>query len=113
MTVNSKYMHECCVVDSLGVSTVRDIVGSLLLRHICQLVSNAHAITAVMRTNAASSVSSDGVVCSAELRSRTSTGDRVVESVDMCQQVRVATAVYPTVSLMNHSCDPSIIARSH
>ena len=27
------------------------------------------------------------------------------------EQVRIATAIYPTVSLMNHSCDASISAR--
>ncbi len=27
------------------------------------------------------------------------------------EQVRIATAIYPTTSLLNHSCDPTIINR--
>ncbi|KAL8614446.1 hypothetical protein ACOMHN_007782 [Nucella lapillus] len=62
-------------------------VGSALLRHVQQLVCNAHAITALHSTE----VSEKHLV---ETRS----------------QVRVATAIYPTASLMNHSCDPTIIS---
>jgi len=100
---------------------MKDVVGAILLRHICQLVSNAHAITAVVRTNAASSAftAADGLISSRELYSGVAAvesgvaecvGDRC--TVDMNQQLRVATAIYPTASLMNHSCDPSIISRS-
>jgi len=74
---------------------VRELVGAMLLRHVCQLVSNAHAITALRRSKA-SEVLSDG---------------EVSRAVDVSEQVRLATAIYPTTSLMNHSCDPSIISR--
>ncbi|ELU01530.1 hypothetical protein CAPTEDRAFT_197951 [Capitella teleta] len=63
-------------------------IGGLLLRHICQLVCNAHAITRLEQG-----------LCS--------------QAVVECQQVRIATAIYPTTSLLNHSCDPSIIARKN
>jgi len=91
---------------------VRDLIGSLLLRHICQLVSNAHAITAVIRLNTASSSSqAAGPAFDSQL---STSGGEVPGSpaVDESQQVRIATAIYPTASLMNHSCDPSIISRS-
>ncbi|KAK3103783.1 hypothetical protein FSP39_021868 [Pinctada imbricata] len=65
-------------------------IGSLLLRHIQQLVCNAHAIT--------------------KLQLQDTVDQSVVESQS---QVRVATAIYPTASLMNHSCDPTIISSFH
>ncbi|XP_023343918.1 SET and MYND domain-containing protein 4 isoform X2 [Eurytemora carolleeae] len=55
-------------------------IGGLVLRHLCQLVGNAHAIT--------------------ELR-ESENGD--------VQQVRLATAIYPSASMMNHSCVTTII----
>ena len=63
-------------------------IDGLLLRHIQQLVCNAHAITEVKVTQAGE-------------------GTPIQET----SQVRVATAIYPTASLMNHSCDPTIISR--
>ena len=70
-------------------------LGGLLLRHILQLVCNAHAITSVQtesHTESSEHASSEGSVSSTE-------------------QTRVATAIYPTASLMNHSCDPTIVSR--
>ncbi|BFZ15710.1 hypothetical protein BsWGS_18749 [Bradybaena similaris] len=61
-------------------------VGGLLLRHILQLVCNAHAITSLQATSSEQVGTQD------------------------TQQVRIATAIYPTASLMNHSCDPTIIS---
>ncbi|XP_021368116.1 SET and MYND domain-containing protein 4-like [Mizuhopecten yessoensis] len=69
------------------VSEVERYVGGLLLRHIQQLVCNAHAITELQVTQATDQ-----------------------SLVDTKSQVRVATAIYPTASLMNHSCDPTIIS---
>lgn len=63
-------------------------IGGVLCRHICQLVCNAHAIT--------------------EIQVEGGSPSPLVENE--CQ-VRVATAIYPTASLMNHSCDPTIISR--
>lgn len=53
--------------------------GGLLLRHLAQLICNAHAIT------------------------------ELVETGTDVKQVRVATAIYPSASMMNHSCKPAII----
>lgn len=73
-------------------------IGGLLLRHILQLVCNAHAITSILpQPDILSSISPDP------------RGD-APSPVTTVQQVRVATAIYPTVSLMNHSCDPTIQA---
>ncbi|KAL3841918.1 hypothetical protein ACJMK2_020007 [Sinanodonta woodiana] len=70
-------------------SDIEVYIGGLLLRHIQQLVCNAHAIT--------------------ELQvSQISAGN--IAQVEETSQVRVATAIYPTASLMNHSCDPTIIS---
>jgi len=54
-------------------------VGGLILRHLAQLVSNAHAVTSLLET--------EGEVA----------------------QVRLATGIYPSASMMNHSCVPAII----
>ncbi|CAN8022595.1 unnamed protein product [Ixodes persulcatus] len=72
---------------STDVAALKTVVGGLLLRHIQQLVCNAHAITS--------------------LESKTSQEDDVVMTTE---QVRIATAIYPSASLMNHSCDPNIFS---
>ncbi|KAK7070460.1 hypothetical protein SK128_002724 [Halocaridina rubra] len=61
-------------------------LATAVMRHIAQLVGNAHAITRV-----ASNVCSDS------------------HSHEEITQKRIATAIYPTASLMNHSCKPTII----
>ncbi|OQR78055.1 SET and MYND domain-containing protein 4-like [Tropilaelaps mercedesae] len=63
-------------------------VGGLLLRHIEQLICNAHAITTIQQPGD-HAIEEDGVILEQE-------------------QVRVATAIYPSASLMNHSCEPNI-----
>ena len=88
--------------DSVDGATVRELVGAALLRHVCQLVANAHAITGVQRTDVGPTDSTDHV---------NNEGGRTRTAVDVSHQVRLATAIYPTASLMNHSCDPSIISR--
>ena len=55
-------------------------IGGLILRHIVQLVSNAHAVTEVQHSED-----------------------------DTVEQVRLATAIYTSVSLLNHSCIPMIV----
>jgi len=57
-----------------------DYVGGLILRHLVQLVSNAHAVTELLEDE-------EGGV----------------------EQVRLGTGVYPAVSMMNHSCLPLIV----
>ena len=78
---------EPCKIDR---NEIEMYIGGLLLRHIQQLVCNAHAITEVQVTP-------------------TAAGE--ITPVEETSQVRVATAIYPTASLMNHSCDPTIISR--
>uniref|UniRef100_A0A8D2IUA0 Protein-lysine N-methyltransferase SMYD4 n=1 Tax=Varanus komodoensis TaxID=61221 RepID=A0A8D2IUA0_VARKO len=56
------------------------VLGEAMLRHMLQLQCNAQAVT-VLR-------SEDKLVASSE-------------------QVRLATAIFPVVSLLNHSCDPN------
>ncbi|XP_067002891.2 SET and MYND domain-containing protein 4 isoform X2 [Anabrus simplex] len=73
---------------AVGFNVTKEMVfvGGLILRHIAQLVCNGHAIT---KLDTASDQHHHGVV---------------TES-----QVRIATAIYPSASMMNHSCDPTII----
>ncbi|XP_023723064.1 SET and MYND domain-containing protein 4 isoform X3 [Cryptotermes secundus] len=62
-------------------------VGGLILRHIAQLVCNGHAITKLDKTFP----------------------ENENREVLTEHQVRIATAIYPSASMMNHSCDPNII----
>lgn len=72
---------------SFNILTTNDkqlYVSSLLLRYILQLIVNGHAITksnTLLRKNDSS----------------------------MKQQDIIATGIYPSASMMNHSCDPNII----
>jgi len=66
------------------------LVGAMILRHIAQLVCNGHAITKLDRM----------------------LPENENKEVFTEQQVRIATAIYPSASMMNHSCDPNIINRS-
>ena len=71
-----------------------DVLGCLLYHHSQQMACNVHAITSI-----------------------TSTGIKVAEvgvakeNVVSRQQKRIASAVYPTASLLNHACDPDVIVR--
>lgn len=60
-------------------------VSSLLLRYILQLICNGHAITTSNTLSNESDASMD-------------------------QENIVATGIYPSASMMNHSCDPNIIS---
>lgn len=59
--------------------------GGILLLHISQLICNGHAIT--------------------DIESQCDPVSHLLVE----DQVRVATAIYPSASMMNHSCDPSIV----
>ncbi|XP_054164012.1 SET and MYND domain-containing protein 4-like [Oppia nitens] len=59
-------------------------LGGIILKHILQLITNGHSIASM---------------------------EFIGQSSNLCfQDRRIATAIYPTVSLMNHSCDPNVIA---
>ena len=64
------------------------MISTLILHHLLQTICNAHAITQ-LRDNHTSS-------------NQTMTYDR--------EQIRYATAIYPRVSLLNHSCDSNILS---
>ncbi|XP_060115521.1 SET and MYND domain-containing protein 4 [Heteronotia binoei] len=61
-----------------------EILGEAMLKHVLQLRCNAQAITTVRKSGS---------------------GDKLVTSK---KQVRLAVALFPVVSLLNHSCDPNI-----
>lgn len=93
---------------SLGLSNedllntlTEEIVGSLLLRHQQQIPCNVHAITAIVSTSSSDEENDDdnfnGVANNGQVMTR--------------EQRRIATAIYPTGSLINHACDPDIIVR--
>ncbi|XP_034034097.1 SET and MYND domain-containing protein 4 [Thalassophryne amazonica] len=58
-------------------------VGSTVLKHLLQLRCNAQAVLTVQHTGATDS------------------------SVQSSREVRIATAIFPTLSLLNHSCCPN------
>jgi len=65
--------------------------GSKVMKHITQLVCNGNAITSHLFGQ-----------------------DRMTVAGPILQeekQVRVATAIFPSASMMNHSCDPNILTR--
>eukprot|EP00095_Tigriopus_kingsejongensis_P005394 maker-scaffold770_size100439-snap-gene-0.28 protein:Tk05394 transcript:maker-scaffold770_size100439-snap-gene-0.28-mRNA-1 annotation:"set and mynd domain-containing protein 4" len=64
-----------------------DYMGALLLKHMLQLVCNASAVFEVAETHP----------------------DDPGEVVQNMEQVRIASAIYCGASMMNHSCDPSVI----
>jgi len=70
-------------------------VGGLMLRHITQLICNASAIYEVGPTPDIDTDPADTPVSPSSVVSN--------------NQYRVATAIYPSASMMNHSCDPSVI----
>lgn len=64
-----------------------------MLKHMLQLVCNASAIYEVGPTKEAS--------------------EELINGVSETEQRRIATAIYPGASMMNHSCDPSVINSFH
>ncbi|NP_001072288.1 SET and MYND domain-containing protein 4 [Xenopus tropicalis] len=66
-------------------SSVRQFLGPTVLRHMLQLYCNAQAVTALQENEDESSLS----------------------LVKSNKSIRLATAVFPVLSLLNHSCDPN------
>ncbi|XP_041367336.1 SET and MYND domain-containing protein 4-like isoform X2 [Gigantopelta aegis] len=88
--VSDSLPTDCLLSPTCPVNKDIVLLGSALLLHIEQLVCNAHAITELQVSQ----------VCDDDI-------------VDTKSQVRIATAIYPTASLMNHACDPTIISSFH
>lgn len=93
---------------SLGLSNedllntlTEEMVGSLLLRHQQQMPCNVHAITAIVSTSSSDEENDDD-----HFNGITNNGQVITR-----EQRRIATAIYPTGSLINHACDPDIIVR--
>lgn len=102
----------------MGVSEEQQFaIGGALLRHICQLVCNAHAITDILPGRYAWGkwelivfsyfskkiiLKMNFILCN--LEDNTSATSPVVDEY----QKRIATAIYPAASIMNHSCDSNI-----
>ncbi|KAG8177392.1 hypothetical protein JTE90_016735 [Oedothorax gibbosus] len=72
-----------------GPASLEIFVGGLMLRHIFQFICNATAVTELQTSGASTS------------------------SVLNQRQVKVASGIFPTASLMNHSCNPSVISSFH
>ena len=70
-----------------------EALASRILHHIGQLVCNGHAITRLVEEDKL-------------LRDYEVSGESTVKFE---RQVRIATALYPSASIMNHSCEPNII----
>lgn len=94
-------------LNSLGLSNedllntlTEEIVGSLLLRHQQQMPCNVHAITAIVSTSSSDEENDD------DFNGLASPGQVITR-----EQRRIASAIYPTGSLINHACDPDIIVR--
>ncbi|XP_042529884.1 SET and MYND domain-containing protein 4 [Dipodomys spectabilis] len=66
-----------------GLCADQNIWGVAMLRHMLQLQCNAQAITAIQQTGSKESF------------------------VTSSKQVRLATGIFPVVSLLNHSCSPN------
>lgn len=64
-----------------------DTIEKLLLHHLMQLRCNVHAITDITNKE----------------------GSNECHSVERLEQARIAMAIFPTASLLNHSCDPNTI----
>lgn len=69
---------------------VPDLVGNELLQHMTRLVCNGNAISSHMLSDYDS---------------------ETLTSIIDESQPRIGTAIFPTSSLLNHSCDPNVFSR--
>lgn len=89
-----KYSHLCCELPSelltekkgkISVDFIELLYGGLMFKHIQQIVCNGIAVTGILDLDDATS------------------------KIGTYEQVQLGTALYPTVSLVNHSCDPNCL----
>ena len=91
--------RSCDSLDTAKDCLTADMVGCLLLHHQQQITCNVHAITAIVST-------------STELGEEEQYGNLDNDhGVTSREQRRIASAIYPTASLLNHACDPDVIVR--
>ncbi|XP_012276058.1 SET and MYND domain-containing protein 4 isoform X2 [Orussus abietinus] len=85
-----KFQHDVINFDdNFSVTDQELYVSTLLLRYILQLICNGHAITKLNLT----AFSNDTIASET--------------------QERIATGIYTSASMMNHSCDPNIVHSFH
>ena len=77
----------------------KDMIGCLLLHHLQQMSCNVHAITSI--------VTSSSPVDPRNRSRRVGSS----QNVSTREQKRIASAIYPTASLLNHACDPDVLVR--
>ena len=77
-----------------------DMIGCLLFHHLQQMSCNVHAITAIVTSSVF--VNPQGGIRRA---------GTTKQHVSTREQKRIASAIYPTASLLNHACDPDVIVR--
>ena len=88
--INMEYGKQCQQIvkevksSDSAINMIELFYGSLLCKHIHQIVCNGIAITGIHETETASPVTT-------------------------VEQIRLGTALYPVTSLLNHSCDPNCI----
>ncbi|KAG9351621.1 hypothetical protein JZ751_022872 [Albula glossodonta] len=83
MSDNNSGQSQAQEEDSRGWSPELTMLGTAALRHMLQLRCNAQAVTILKEKGLP---------------------DSTVQSI---QEVRIATAIFPTLSLLNHSCSPN------
>ncbi|XP_057569991.1 SET and MYND domain-containing protein 4 isoform X2 [Hippopotamus amphibius kiboko] len=76
--------------------------GAAMLRHMLQLQCNAQAITTIQQTEVALH-HKVGKTCQESQANQGSEENLITDS----RQVRLATGLFPVVSLLNHSCSPN------
>lgn len=87
-SVDNNVISELLLLEKkCGLSWQKIFTGSLLLKYLQSMASNAHEVSEILLLP-------------------TSDGSKVVSS-------EVGSAVYPLLSLINHSCDPNVVRHSH
>ncbi|XP_056141221.1 SET and MYND domain-containing protein 4 [Lampris incognitus] len=82
-TANSQSQGPADETGTAGWSSEPWLLGSTILRHMLQLRCNAQAVSVIQHTGGTNS------------------------AVQSSQEIRIATALFPTLSLLNHSCRPN------
>lgn len=81
-----------------SISDWEIVVGALIMRHIGQLVCNGHAITAFY-------ANPTEFLLNTKCNKTTPAPGRLHM---FFKSVRLFTAIYPRISILNHSCEPNI-----